>query len=221
MSSVPDDLAEKRERMLALLADRGIRDPRILAAMRQVPRERFVDPATVDLAYEDFPLPIGQGQTISQPFIVAAMLEAAEIGADDEVLEVGAGSGYAAAVLSRLAAHVCAIERHAALANQARDRLATLGYANVELRAGDGSRGWPQPRLFDAILVSAAGPDVPEPLERQLAVGGRLVMPVGRNEHQRLVKVRHRGRDDFVREDAGAVAFVPLVGAHGWAEDDA
>jgi protein-L-isoaspartate(D-aspartate) O-methyltransferase len=221
MTIPSDDLAAARDRMLAThVADRGIRDPRILDAMRQVPRERFVAPDMASLAYEDFPLSIGHGQTISQPYIVAAMVEAAEVGADDQVLEVGAGSGYATAVLSRLAAHVCAIERLAALASQARERLAALGYDNVEIVTGDGSAGWPRPRLFDAILVSASGPDVPQPLKRQLAVGGRLVMPVGDDGRQRLVKVRRRGRDDFEQQTAGAVAFVPLVGAHGWSADE-
>jgi protein-L-isoaspartate(D-aspartate) O-methyltransferase len=221
MSSTSDDFVAKRERMLRLqIADRGIRSPRILNAMRQVPRERFVEPDLASFAYEDFPLSIGQRQTISQPYIVAAMIEAAEIGPGDEVLEIGAGSGYATAVLSRLAAHVCAIERHERLANEARERLAALGYANVDLAVGDGSRGWPAPRMFDAILVSASGPDVPEPLRQQLAPGGRLVMPVGEPEQQWLVRVRRLGPDHFEQEAIEAVSFVPLIGTHGWAEED-
>jgi protein-L-isoaspartate(D-aspartate) O-methyltransferase len=222
MSTAPDDLAEKRERMLRMqLADRGVRDRRVLDAMRQVPRERFVEPGSEHLAYEDFPLAIGQGQTISQPYIVAAMIEAAEVAPTDTVLEVGAGSGYAMAVLSCVATQVCGIERHPALAAQARERLRALGCANVELVVGDGSRGWPGARLFDAILVSAAGPDVPEPLRRQLAPGGRLVMPIGQTGQQRLVRVRRIGPDEFEQEAAEAVSFVPLIGAHGWAEGDA
>lgn len=222
MSSTPDDLAAKRERMLTVqIADRGIRDARLLDAMRQVPRERFVPSGMEAFAYEDFPLSIGQGQTISQPYIVAAMIEAAEIDPGDCVLEVGAGSGYATAVLSRLATHVCAIERHELLANPARQRLEALGYGNVDLVVGDGSGGWPVPRLFDAILVSASGPDVPEPLKRQLASGGRLVMPIGETEYQRLVKLRRVGPDRFEQETVASVSFVPLIGAHGWADDAA
>jgi protein-L-isoaspartate(D-aspartate) O-methyltransferase len=222
MPNTPDDLAAKRERMVTLqIADRGIHDPRVIDAMRQVPRERFVPLGMEAFAYEDFPLSIGEGQTISQPYIVAAMIEAAEIDPGDVILEVGAGSGYAAAVLSRLAARVCAIERHEPLAHQARRRLETLGYGNVELVVGDGSRGWPVPQLFDAILVSASGPDVPEPLKRQLAAGGRLVMPIGEPEHQRLVKLRRRGPDRFEQETVASVSFVPLIGAHGWTEDAA
>ena len=220
MSSTPDDLAAKRERMLTVqIADRGIHDSRVLDAMRQVPRERFVPRGMEAFAYEDFPLSIGQGQTISQPYIVAAMIEAAEIDPGDFVLEVGAGSGYATAVLSRLATHVCAIERHEPLASQARQRLEALGYGNVDLVVGDGSRGWPVPRLFDAILVSASGPDVPEPLKRQLASGGRLVMPIGETEYQRLVKLRRLGPDRFEQETIASVSFVPLIGAHGWTDD--
>ena len=215
-----EDLAQMRNRMVtSQIANRGVRAPQVLEAMRQVPRERFVESGMEEFAYEDSPLPIGQEQTISQPYIVAAMIEAAEIGADDTVLEVGAGSGYATAVLSRIAAHVCAIERHGTLARAARQRLESLGYRNVQLVAGDGSRGWPDVRTFDAILVSAAGPDVPESLLSQLAPGGRLVMPVGEREHQRLVKVTRQGSDRFDREDILPVSFVPLIGAEAWVDD--
>jgi protein-L-isoaspartate(D-aspartate) O-methyltransferase len=219
MRTRAEDLAQRRERMVASqIANRGVRAPAVLAAMREVPRERFVEPAMEEFAYEDAPLPIGEEQTISQPYIVAAMMAAAEIGPQDHVLEVGAGSGYVAALLSRIASHVCAIERHESLAQAARRRLEALGYLNVDLVVGDGSRGWPGARTFDAILVSAAGPDVPESLKQQLAPGGRLVMPVGEREQQRLVKLTRRAADRFDQEDITGVAFVPLIGAQGWVE---
>ncbi|HEY9067253.1 MAG TPA: protein-L-isoaspartate(D-aspartate) O-methyltransferase [Burkholderiaceae bacterium] len=212
--------ADRRTRMVSTqLESRGIRSQAVLRAMREVPRERFVEPGMEEFAYEDSPLPIAAGQTISQPYIVAAMIEAAEVAPGDTVLEVGAGSGYAAAVLSRIAGRVCAMERHDALAHAARERLAALGYSNVELRAGDGSTGWPEPLQFDAILVSATAPAVPPALQGQLAIGGRLVVPVGTRERQRLVKVTRTAAQAFDREEMEAVAFVPLIGAQGWAED--
>ena len=221
MIQLAEDLAQRRDRMVASqIVDRGVRAPAVLDAMREVPRERFVEADMAEFAYEDAPLAIGQGQTISQPYIVAAMIEAAEVGVGDVVLEVGAGSGYATAVLSRIAAHVCAIERHEALARSARRRLEALGYLNVDLVVGDGSQGWPGGRLFDAILVSAAGPDVPPSLKAQLAAGGRLVMPVGDSGHQRLVKLTRREPDRFDRLDIAGVSFVPLIGAQAWVEDD-
>ena len=197
------------------VANRGVCSPRVLAAMRRVPRECFVDAGMAEFAYDDSPLPIGEGQTISQPYIVALMIEAADIGTADTVLEVGAGSGYATAVLSCIAAHVCAIERHEALARAAGQRLEALGYTNVDLVAGDGSLGWPQARTFDAILVSAAGPGVPAALKAQLALGGRLVMPVGDLE-QRLIKVTRLGAERFDQQDLMAVSFVPLIGAQAY-----
>lgn len=206
-----------RERMVATqLRDRGIRSVAVLAAMASVPREAFVERGYEDAAYDDTALPIGAGQTLSQPYIVALMAEAAEIGPGDKVLEVGAGSGYAAAVLGRLAAHVTAIERHAALADGARRRLAALGVGNVDVVVGDGTLGWPAGGRFDAILVAAGGPEVPAALKAQLADGGRLVMPVGEPRHQRLVKLRRHGEAGFEQEVIADVAFVPLVGAQGW-----
>jgi protein-L-isoaspartate(D-aspartate) O-methyltransferase len=198
------------------LAGRGIRDGRILAAFRDVPREAFVPDERAEDALGDHPLPIGCGQTISQPYIVALMLEAAELRPADRALEVGAGSGYAAALLGRLAREVVAVERHAELARAAAERLARLGIGNVAVHAGDGSLGWPAAAPFDAILVSAGGPRVPEPLKAQLAPGGRLVMPVGPLGAQRLVRLvrKHGG---FAEEDLGGVSFVPLVGAEAWA----
>ena len=197
---------------------RGIRDQRVLAAMRMVPRECFVDAAMAEFAYDDAPLPIDAGQTVSQPYIVAAMIEAAELGPRDTVLEVGSGSGYAAAVLGRIAARVYGIERHRMLVDAAERRLASLGYRNIEWRVGDGSIGWPEAAPFDAILVAAGGPSVPSALKEQLALGGRLVMPVGGDSWQRLLKLT-RASDAVYRQcDLGGVSFVPLVGAQGWPE---
>jgi protein-L-isoaspartate(D-aspartate) O-methyltransferase len=199
------------------IAGRGVRDPRVLEAMRQVPREAFVAEALAEFAYEDAPLPIEEGQTISQPYIVALMIEAAEVKPGDRVLDVGTGSGYAAAVLSRIAGEVYAIERHGTLVEFAKRRFEQLGYRNIKIRHGDGTLGWADAAPFDAILVAAGGPEIPEALRTQLKVGGRLVMPIGLLEHQqRLVKVVRDGERDFHEEDLGPVMFVPLVGAFGW-----
>jgi protein-L-isoaspartate(D-aspartate) O-methyltransferase len=210
--------AGERERMVeGQIAARGVRDPAVLAAMRKVPRECFVSSAQADAAYEDGPLPIGEGQTISQPYVVAVMTEALRLRPGDRVLEIGTGSGYAAAVLAVIVADVYTIERIASLAERARARLAELGYANVHVRHGDGSLGWPEHAPYDAIVVTAGGPDVPASLLRQLAVGGRLVMPVGRLPHvQRLVRVVRTGEEAWDREGLEEVSFVPLVGAEGW-----
>jgi protein-L-isoaspartate(D-aspartate) O-methyltransferase len=198
------------------LAERGIGDPRVLAAMQRVPRDAFVPDHLKAYAYDDGPLPIGHGQTISQPYIVALMVEAAEVDAASNVLEVGTGSGYAAAILAETARHVSTIERNRSLADAARARLAGLGYSNVDVHAADGSQGWPAAAPFDVIVAAAGAPDVPEPLKAQLAPGGRLIIPVGPRGHQSLRRVR-RTDNGFVEEDLGAVAFVPLVGRHGWA----
>ena len=199
------------------IESRGVRDPLVLAAMRAVPRGLFVLPGTEAEAYEDRPLPIGEGQTISQPFIVAFMIEALALKGGEKVLEVGAGSGYAAAVLARIAARVFAIERVASLAELAQSNLAEAGIENVEVRHADGTKGWREEAPFDAILVSAGAPSVPRALQDQLAIGGRLVVPVGADPHaQTLVRVTRRSETDFTTEDLGAVRFVPLIGAHGW-----
>ncbi|MGK6356801.1 protein-L-isoaspartate(D-aspartate) O-methyltransferase [Sphingomonas sp. DT-207] len=203
------------------LVSRGVRDTHVLSAMRAVPREQFVPEPMREFAYEDTPLPIEAGQTISQPYIVAHMIEKAEVRPGERVLEIGAGSGYAAAVLGRIAGQVYAIERHEQLARLARERMAALGYDNVEIRAGDGTQGWPEAAPFDAILIAAGGPSVPKPLCRQLAVGGRLVMPVGDPDQQRLLRIVRESEDRFDEQDLGAVRFVPLIGAHGWAQDAA
>jgi protein-L-isoaspartate(D-aspartate) O-methyltransferase len=213
--------SSRRERMLeAQIKRRGVRDRNVLDAMRIVPREAFVEPELEEFAYEDNPLPIGQEQTISQPYIVAAMIEAAEVTPGDRVLEVGTGSGYVAAVLSQIAARVYGIERHAPLLESARERLGKLGYNNVELRVGDGTLGWAEAAPFDAILVAAGAPRVPTRLKEQLAIGGRLIIPVGEEgAQQHLLKITRKGPDKYDEDDLGAVMFVSLIGEHGWAED--
>jgi protein-L-isoaspartate(D-aspartate) O-methyltransferase len=201
------------------IAGRGITDPQILDAFRTVPRELFVPEQLREFAYEDGPLPIEADQTISQPYIVALMMEAAELGSSDKVLEVGAGSGYASALIARVVDEVIAIERHEELARLAGERLTELEYDNVSIYEGDGTRGFADKGPFDAIIVSASGSHVPEPLLMQLEEGGRLVMPVGEpQEVQKLVKVTRTGEDEFEQEEIGAVRFVPLIGAHAWTE---
>jgi len=195
---------------------RGVRDPRVLAAMNTVAREAFLPVALEQSAYDDRPLPIDAGQTISQPYVVALMTEALELRGGETALEIGTGSGYAAAVLAKVAGKVYTIERHAELADQARARLAELGFDNIEVRCGDGTLGWPEHAPFDAIVVAAGGPDVPRALTDQLAIGGRLVIPVGTSHAQQLVRIRRRSATELDREDLGAVQFVPLVGAQGW-----
>jgi protein-L-isoaspartate(D-aspartate) O-methyltransferase len=216
------DLARQRQRMVDVqIAGRGINDQRVLEAIRRVPRERFVPENLAEFAYEDSPLPIEAGQTISQPYIVALMIEAAEAKLGKCVLELGTGSGYAAAVLSMIADQVYTIERHPELAEIARRRFAELGYDNIEVRLGDGTLGWPEAAPFDAIIATAGGSGVPEPLREQLAIGGRLVMPVGETrELQRLVKIRRVGGKEFEEEDLGDVRFVPLIGEHGWSDNE-
>lgn len=211
------DFEQARKGMVtAQLAHRGVRDARVLDAMGSVPREAFVDAALAKHAYQDNPLPIGEGQTISQPYIVAAMAEAAQLKREDRVLEVGAGSGYAAAILSRIAGHIFAIERHDALTVHARTHCAA--YPNITLKTADGSTGWTEEAPFDAILVAASVPKPPEALKRQLKVGGRLIVPMGEMDDQRLIRMTRTGDERFEEEDLGAVRFVPLIGAQGWPE---
>jgi protein-L-isoaspartate(D-aspartate) O-methyltransferase len=207
------DRALERERMVERqLRARGVQDERVLDAFREVPRELFVEPGLERSAYSDAPLPIGESQTISQPYVVALMVEALEIRPSDRVLEVGAGSGYAAAILSRIAAEVYAIERHPSLAREARERIERLGYGNVEIRAGDGTLGWPGAAPFEAILVSAGGPDVPPALLEQLAPGGRIVIPVGTTGEQELIRITKSGDRRLRKQNLGPVMFVPLIG---------
>jgi protein-L-isoaspartate(D-aspartate) O-methyltransferase len=193
------------------LRSRGISDPRVLAAFREVPREAFVEPELVGHAYDDRPLPIGEGQTISQPFVVGLMVEVLSIAPNDRVLEIGAGSGYAAAILGRLASRVVAIERHPALADAARARLARLGYANIEVHEADGMAGWPEAAPYDAILVSAAASSVPPALVSQLAARGRLAMPVGGPHRQDLVLLASGPDGRLVERRLGQLSFVPLT----------
>ena len=214
-----DPFGRERGRMIERqLVARGIADPRVLAAMSAVPREAFVPPDLARFAYEDGPLPIAEGQTISQPYIVALMAEAARIRPGARVLEVGAGSGYAAAILAELGGKVFTVERHHRLAEDARATLKRLGYANVEVIEGDGSGGLPEHSPFDAILVAAGAPTAPGSLKQQLAEGGRLVIPISVNSHQDLRVITRRG-DSFEEKDLGPVRFVPLLGKEGWSEE--
>ena len=209
----------RRERMVAeQLQARGIRDPRVLAAMRKVPRERFVDESMRERAYEDAPLPIGYGQTISQPYMVARMCELAELKGDEAVLEIGAGSGYQTAVLAELARQVYGVERRPELGKLCEQRLALQGYRNVEIGVFDGTYGWRARAPFDAVLVAAGAPEIPPLLVDQLADGGRLIVPVGPRQGQRLAIVTRRG-SDFATEWATPCSFVDLVGKYGWGGD--
>jgi protein-L-isoaspartate(D-aspartate) O-methyltransferase len=212
------DYAAEREAMIERhLVKRGIREQTIVEAFRQVPREAFIGPEYAHLAYGDHPLPIEAGQTISQPYIVALMIQAAEIGERDVVLEVGAGSGYAAAVIGRIAAKVVGIERQHDLVQVAAERLRRLGFDNIEIVEGDGTKGCPDQAPFDAILAAASGSHVPRPLVEQLAPGGRLVMPIGDPGWvQELVKVTKQDDGILKQENLGGVRFVPLIGEEGW-----
>lgn len=215
------DFSRQRERMVAeQIAARGVTSPRVLEAMGRVRREGYVPSYLGEFAYSDAPLPIEEEQTISQPYIVAFMVDALHLRPNDRVLEVGTGSGYAAAVLAEMAAHVFTIERHEALARTAAERLFRDGYDHIEVRHGDGTLGWPEEAPFDAIIVAAGGPSVPESLREQLAIGGRLVIPVGDlSTSQRLERVTRVGEDEYRTETLADVRFVPLVGREGWHEE--
>jgi len=210
----------ERDRMVAgQIEARAVEDAFVLDAMRAVRREDFVPADLAEYAYEDEPLPIGYGQTISQPYIVAVMTAAARVRPGDRVLEIGTGSGYGAAVLSAIAEEVYTVERIEALAHSARDRLAALGYRNVHVLCGDGTLGWAEHAPYDAIIVTAGGPSVPRALLDQLKPGGRLVMPLGSEPRsQRLVRRTRIGPDAYAEDDLEWVAFVPLIGEQGWPE---
>jgi protein-L-isoaspartate(D-aspartate) O-methyltransferase len=215
-----DELTHIRERMVDdQIRSRGIKDARVLDAMATIPRHVFVPSENRHLAYADAPLPIGHRQTISQPFIVALMTELLGLQGDETVLEVGTGSGYQAAILGRLAKHVYSLERIPELAEHARGILNALKLDNVEVLVADGSQGLPEHAPFGGIMVTAAAPRVPVPLKEQLADGGRLVLPVGEQAGQ-ILECWERQGDEFSRERVAPVAFVPLVGEHGWDSDD-
>jgi protein-L-isoaspartate(D-aspartate) O-methyltransferase len=215
------DFAAEREAMVERqLKQRGITEEQILEAFRKVPREQFIDADYGHLAYGDHPLPIEAGQTISQPYIVALMIQAAGIKPGDKVLEVGAGSGYAAAVIGRIAKTVIGIERQHELVEVARERMKRLGHDNVEILEGDGTKGWAADAPYDAILAAASGSHVPKTLIGQLAPGGRIVMPVGDPGWiQELVRVTRIPDGTLEHDNLGAVRFVPLIGAEGWSSD--
>jgi protein-L-isoaspartate(D-aspartate) O-methyltransferase len=214
---MPDYAAEREAMVERHLKRRGITDRRILDAFLAVPREEFVSEKVAHLAYGDHPLPIEAGQTISQPYIVALMIDAAGIRPGDTVLEVGAGSGYAAAVISRIADKVIAVERQHDLVDIARERMNLLGIGNVEILEGDGTKGCPHHAPFNAILAAASGSHVPQPLVEQLAPGGRIVMPLGDpGGVQELVRVTKDGDGALKQDNLGGVRFVPLIGEEGW-----
>ncbi len=219
---VRDEFKTLRQQMVQYqLAARGLTDERVLNALAVVPREAFVPEDLMPHAYEDRPLPIEASQTISQPYIVGLMTAALELQSDDRILEIGTGSGYAAAVLAEICAEVYTVERHRQLAESARERLAALGYDNVHVKQGDGTLGWPEHAPYDGIIVAAGAPKIPEPLTEQLAIGGRLVIPVGPTlETQELLRVRRTGENSFEQDDLGAVRFVPLIGEAGWREKE-
>jgi protein-L-isoaspartate(D-aspartate) O-methyltransferase len=214
-----DALRKARTEMVERqLIPRGIKDARVLAAMRKVPRHVFVDGPMENRAYDDAALPIGSGQTISQPYMVAVMTELLGLQGDEKVLEIGTGSGYQAAVLAELAAEVYTIERLESLADYARSRHRLLSIENVHVRVGDGTLGWPEAAPFDRIIITAASPDVPPPLTEQLAAGGTMVLPVGSRYSQELLRIRKTG-DALVRDYHTPCVFVPLIGAYGWKGD--
>jgi protein-L-isoaspartate(D-aspartate) O-methyltransferase len=212
------DFETQRKQMVAeQIAARGVRDKKVLRAMAKVQREIFVPDDVNELAYHDNPLPIGAGQTISQPYIVAYMIEALALQGREKVLEIGTGSGYAAAILAEIVGEVYTIERISELAKTAAMSLSETGYNNVHTLNADGTVGWAKHAPFDAILVSAGAPVVPESLKSQLAVGGRMVVPVGNDERvQNLIRITHREQGQFDREDLADVRFVPLIGEQGW-----
>lgn len=203
------------------IASRGVRAEEVLDAMRKVPREAFLPDRMREFAYDDEPLAIAADQTISQPYIVALMTEALALKGGERVLEIGTGSGYAAAVLAEIAGQVYTVERIEQLAEEAALKLTELGYKNVHVRHADGTLGWPEHAPYDAIIVAAGGPEIPGTLKRQLKVGGRLVIPVGANPRaQELVRVTRSAEDKFTTEDIADVRFVPLVGKEGWSPDE-
>lgn len=215
-----EQTARKRAKMVRQqLTRRGVSDPRVLAAMESVPRHRFVPETLQHLAYDDAPLPIGGGQTISQPYIVALMTQLVSPRPEDHVLEIGVGSGYQTAVLAELARDVVGLERLPELAEKARETLAALGYQNVTIHVADGTLGYAPAAPYDIILAAAAAPEIPSPLLHQLAVGGRLVMPIG-HRHEQIVRYVQRSEEGFTTTDLTPVRFVPMIGQHGFENDE-
>ncbi len=206
----------QRQQMVETLIDRGIRDLKVLDAFRKVPRHLFLDEALWPQAYSDYPLPIGEKQTISQPYIVALMTEALGLTGMEKVLEVGTGSGYQTAILAELADQVYSIERLPDLAKRARKVLDQLKYTNVIIRIGDGTEGWRDESPFAGIIVTAAAPDAPDPLMQQLEIGGKLVVPIGNEQFQDLIVYFKEGEDRYREENLGGCRFVKLIGEHGW-----
>ncbi len=216
-----DERSAEREWMVQTqLIGRGITDEAVINSMLSVPRHNFVTKDKQEYAYFDSALEIESGQTISQPYIVALMAKALGLKASDNVLEIGTGSGYSAAILSRMAVNIYTIERHEELAHLAKKQFNTQGYNNIEVHVGDGTLGWPEKAPFDAILVTAGGPVVPDSLIDQLAIGGRLVIPVGDKGEQRLMRIKKAVTGKLIEENLGAVRFVPLIGVEGWGESD-
>ena len=214
------EFKESRDLMVKTqLVPRGIKDERVLAAMKKVPRHLFVDKQMLHRAYDDSALPIGEGQTISQPYMVAAMTELLELQGTEKVLEIGTGSGYQAAVLAELAKEVYTVERIAVLANRAEGRYRELGYANIRVKVADGTLGWPDASPFDRIIITAGTPKVPEPLLQQLADQGMLIAPVGDRFSQQLIRVRKSG-DKVLEEYHTPCVFVPLIGEYGWKKEN-
>ena len=213
------DFVKARNRMVEdQIAARGIKDPKVIAAMRKVPRHLFVEEALQSQAYSDYPLPIGEKQTISQPYLVALMTEAMQLTGKDKVLEIGAGSGYQTAILAEIAQRVFSVERILSLGVKARELLFKLGYTNFEIKISDGTQGWLDESPFDAIIVTAGAPDIPRPLVDQLVIGGRLVIPVGDAITQDLYRVV-RTPTGIEKEDLGGCRFVKLIGKYGWERD--
>lgn len=202
------------------LVGRDITDEMVIKSMLIVPRHKYVMKDKQEYAYYDSALEIEAGQTISQPYIVALMAQALKLKANDTVLEIGTGSGYSAAILSRIAMNIYTIERHEVLANLAQERFRSQGYDNIAVQVGDGTRGWPEKAPFDAILVTAGGPVIPDSLVDQLANGGRLVIPVGGKGEQKLLRVKKTLTGELIEENLGTVRFVPLIGTEGWGESN-
>jgi protein-L-isoaspartate(D-aspartate) O-methyltransferase len=210
---------KKRSMIDSQLKSRGISSLEVLRAMSVVPREKFVSSEFIEAAYNDGPLSIGSGQSISQPYMVAMMTEALMLRKNDKVLEIGTGSGYQAAVLQEISSHIYSIEKICSLAENAKTLLGSLGYSDIVIKVGDGTLGWPEEAPFDAIIVTSGSPSVPETLMSQLADNGRMIIPVGSMTHQRIIRIT-RTEGNFNKEELLSCVFVPLIGEHGWRESE-